>query len=172
MIVGVRRDRLGVAALANGLGCRRIRVNYIGQLAKPHLAVHRHSDFADHIAGMAADDRRTQDLVFAFFDMNLNKSFGLPVDDGTVDVIELPGKCFKFNVLFLQILLIQSHMRHFRFRVGRPRNDQIGKLVTTKEKRISNYAQKAVDKKKMEPEKAARVVENINYTTDYTKIKY
>jgi enoyl-CoA hydratase/3-hydroxyacyl-CoA dehydrogenase len=40
------------------------------------------------------------------------------------------------------------------------------------EQRISTYAQKAVDKKKMEPEKAARVVENINYTTDYNKIKY
>ena len=40
------------------------------------------------------------------------------------------------------------------------------------EQRISTYAQKAVDKKKMKPEKAARVVENINYTTDYNKIKY
>ena len=40
------------------------------------------------------------------------------------------------------------------------------------EQRISTYAQKAVDKKKMEPEKAVRVVENINYTTDYNKIKY
>jgi len=40
------------------------------------------------------------------------------------------------------------------------------------EQRISTYAQKAIDKKKMKPEKAAKVVENIDYTTDYNKIKY
>jgi len=40
------------------------------------------------------------------------------------------------------------------------------------EQRISTYAQKAIDKKKMEPEKAAKVVGNINYTTDYEKIKH
>jgi enoyl-CoA hydratase/3-hydroxyacyl-CoA dehydrogenase len=37
--------------------------------------------------------------------------------------------------------------------------------------RILNYAQKAVDKKKMKPEKAAAVTENIVYTTDYQQIK-
>ena len=40
------------------------------------------------------------------------------------------------------------------------------------EQRISTYAQKAIDKKKLEPEKAAKVVGNINYTTDYEKIKH
>jgi enoyl-CoA hydratase/3-hydroxyacyl-CoA dehydrogenase len=34
-----------------------------------------------------------------------------------------------------------------------------------------NYTQKAVDKKKMKPEKAAAVTENIVYTTDYQQIK-
>lgn len=39
------------------------------------------------------------------------------------------------------------------------------------EKRITGYTQKAIDRKKMKPEKAAEVRKNIVYTTDYEKIK-
>ena len=39
------------------------------------------------------------------------------------------------------------------------------------EQRIVGYTQKAVDKKKMKPEKAAAVSQNIIYTTDYEQIK-
>jgi enoyl-CoA hydratase/3-hydroxyacyl-CoA dehydrogenase len=39
------------------------------------------------------------------------------------------------------------------------------------EKRLASYAQKAVDRKKMSPEKAAAVLKNISYTQDYNDIK-
>jgi len=39
------------------------------------------------------------------------------------------------------------------------------------EQRIIGYTQKAIDRKKMKPEKAAAVLENIVYTTDYEQIK-
>jgi len=39
------------------------------------------------------------------------------------------------------------------------------------EKRIAGYTQKAIDRKKMNPEKAAAVRENIVFTTDYEQIK-
>ena len=39
------------------------------------------------------------------------------------------------------------------------------------EKRLAAYAQKAVDRKKMSPEKAAAVLKNITYTQDYNDIK-
>jgi len=39
------------------------------------------------------------------------------------------------------------------------------------EKRLNGYMQKAVDKKKMKPEMAKAVAENIVYTTDYSQIK-
>jgi enoyl-CoA hydratase/3-hydroxyacyl-CoA dehydrogenase len=39
------------------------------------------------------------------------------------------------------------------------------------EKRIAGYTQKAIDRKKMKPEKAAAVRENIVFTTDYEQIK-
>jgi len=45
------------------------------------------------------------------------------------------------------------------------------KPLRNAEKRLAAYAQKAVDRKKMKPEKAAAVLENIVYTQDYNEIK-
>ena len=49
--------------------------------------------------------------------------------------------------------------------------DVVEEPLKQAEKRINGYAQKAIDRKKMNPEKAAAVVENIVYTTDYEQIK-
>jgi enoyl-CoA hydratase/3-hydroxyacyl-CoA dehydrogenase len=49
--------------------------------------------------------------------------------------------------------------------------DVIEKPLQLAEQRIAGYTLKAVDKKKMNPEKAAAVRENIVYTTNYEKIK-
>jgi enoyl-CoA hydratase/3-hydroxyacyl-CoA dehydrogenase len=49
--------------------------------------------------------------------------------------------------------------------------DVIEKPLQLAEQRIAGYTDKAIDKKKMKPEKAAAVRENIVYTTDYEQIK-
>ena len=49
--------------------------------------------------------------------------------------------------------------------------DVVEAPLKSAEQRISGYTQKAVDKKKMKPEKAGAVRENIIYTTDYSQIK-
>jgi len=49
--------------------------------------------------------------------------------------------------------------------------DVVEEPLKKAEQRIIGYAEKAVDKKKMTPEKAAVVRDNIVYTTDYEKIK-
>jgi enoyl-CoA hydratase/3-hydroxyacyl-CoA dehydrogenase len=49
--------------------------------------------------------------------------------------------------------------------------DVVEEPLKSAEQRIIGYSRKAVDKKKMTPEKAAVVLENIVYTTDYQKIK-
>ena len=49
--------------------------------------------------------------------------------------------------------------------------DVIEEPLERAEQRIISYTQKAIDKKKMKPDKAATVRENIVYTTDYSKIK-
>jgi enoyl-CoA hydratase/3-hydroxyacyl-CoA dehydrogenase len=49
--------------------------------------------------------------------------------------------------------------------------DVVEEPLRKAEQRIVGYTQKAVDKKKMKPEKAAAVSQNIVYTTDYEQIK-
>jgi len=49
--------------------------------------------------------------------------------------------------------------------------DVVEKPLQLAEQRISGYTDKAIDKKKMSPEKAAAVRQNIVYTTDYPQIK-
>jgi enoyl-CoA hydratase/3-hydroxyacyl-CoA dehydrogenase len=49
--------------------------------------------------------------------------------------------------------------------------DVVEKPLQLAKQRIAGYTEKAVDKKKMKPEKAAAVLENIVYTTDYQQIK-
>ena len=49
--------------------------------------------------------------------------------------------------------------------------DVVEEPLKTAEQRIVGYTKKAVDKKKMKPEKAAAVSQNIVYTTDYEQIK-
>jgi len=49
--------------------------------------------------------------------------------------------------------------------------DVVEEPLQKAEKRLSGYIQKAVDKKKMKPDMAEAVGENIIYTTDYSKIR-
>ena len=49
--------------------------------------------------------------------------------------------------------------------------DVVAEPLKRAEQRIVGYTQKAVDKKKMKPEKAAAVSRNIVYTTDYEQIR-
>jgi len=49
--------------------------------------------------------------------------------------------------------------------------DVVDEALERAEKRILGYTEKAVDKKKMAPEKAAAVRQNIVYTKDYAAIK-
>jgi len=49
--------------------------------------------------------------------------------------------------------------------------DVVEKPLQLAEQRIAGYTEKAIDKKKMTPQKAADVSQNIVYTTDYEQIK-
>jgi enoyl-CoA hydratase/3-hydroxyacyl-CoA dehydrogenase len=49
--------------------------------------------------------------------------------------------------------------------------DVVEKPLKQAQQRIEGYAKKAIEKKMMKPEKAAAVLENIVYTTDYARIK-
>jgi hypothetical protein len=58
---------------------------------------------ADHVTGMAADNRRSKDLILAFFDVNLYKPSGLPINDGPVHTVKGPADGRVFNPAFFQM---------------------------------------------------------------------
>src|SRR6266568_1977261 len=69
---------VGIAALTNGLGLRRVGVNDGGQSAQTEARCHRHADFTDHFAGVTSNDGCAEDFIPAFSDMNFTKpSFSL-----------------------------------------------------------------------------------------------
>ena len=49
--------------------------------------------------------------------------------------------------------------------------DVVEKQLKKAEERFKGYVQKSIDKKKMKPEKANSVLENILYTSDYSNLK-
>ena len=49
--------------------------------------------------------------------------------------------------------------------------DVVEKPLQNAEKRFAGYAQKALDRKKMSPDQAKAILDNIIYTTDYSQIK-
>src|SRR5882724_2466922 len=70
---------VGIAALTNGLGLRRVGVNDGGQSAQTEASCHRHADFTDHLAGMACYDGCSEDFIPAFSDMQFHKTIFLTV---------------------------------------------------------------------------------------------
>src|SRR6058998_917580 len=65
---------VGIAALTNSLGLRRVGVNDGGQSAQTEASCHRHADFADDLAGMARNDGCSEDFIPALSDMQFHKT--------------------------------------------------------------------------------------------------
>src|SRR6266850_4377616 len=60
---------VGIATLTNGFGLRWVGMNYRGQSAESEASLHRRTDFADHLAGMARHDSCSEDFIVPFPDV-------------------------------------------------------------------------------------------------------
>src|SRR5437667_3610288 len=65
---------VGIAALTNGLGLRRVGVNDGGQSAQTEASRHRHADFTDHFPGVTSNDGCPEYFIPAFSDMQFHKT--------------------------------------------------------------------------------------------------
>src|SRR6266540_263008 len=65
---------VSIAALAERFGLRRVRVNDRSQFAQPDASRHRHTDFADHLAGMARNDGCSENFIVPFADVEFHKT--------------------------------------------------------------------------------------------------
>src|SRR2546422_250483 len=89
---------VGIATLTNGFGLRRVWVNYRGQSAQPEASRHGHTDFADHLAGMARNDGCSEDFIVPFPDVEFYKTIFLTVQNRAVHLLKLAHVGVHFHV--------------------------------------------------------------------------
>src|SRR6266568_7627962 len=80
---------VGIAALTNGLGLRRVGVNDGGQSAQTEASCHRHADFTDHFAGVTSNDGCAEDFIPAFPDMQFHKTVFLALQKSAIHILKL-----------------------------------------------------------------------------------
>ena len=56
-------------------------MDYRCQAAQPHTTLHCYANFTDHVASMAANNRGTNNIVFAFGHMDFNKTIFFAIDN-------------------------------------------------------------------------------------------
>src|SRR6267378_3594948 len=88
---------VSIAALAERFGLRRVRVNDRSQFAQPDASRHRHTDFADHLAGMARNDGCSEDFIVPFPDVDFHETIFLTVQNRAVHLPELPHVGVHFD---------------------------------------------------------------------------
>src|SRR6266496_1712564 len=80
---------VGIAALTNALGLRRVGVNDSGQSAQTEASRHRHADFTDHFAGVTSNNGCPEDFIPTFSDMQFHKTIFLTVQNRAVYLLKL-----------------------------------------------------------------------------------
>src|SRR5216683_7869059 len=72
---------VSIAALTERFGLRWVRMNHRSQFAQSDASRHRHTDFADHLAGMTRHDGCSEDFIVPFPDVEFHKTIFLTVQN-------------------------------------------------------------------------------------------
>src|SRR3989441_894821 len=130
---------VSIAALAERFGLRRVRVNDRSQFAQPDASRHRHTDFADHLAGMARNDGCSEDFIVPFPDVEFHKTIFLTVQNRAVHLLELAHVGVHFHAALAGVTFIETDVSDFRVGVSAPGHRESTCLLAAKEQGILNY---------------------------------
>jgi len=130
---------VSIATLAERFGLRRVRVNDRGQFAQPDASRHRHTDFADHLAGMPRNDGCSEDFIVPFPDVEFHKTIFLTVQNRAVHLLELAHVGVHFHSALAGVTFIETDVSDFRVGVSAPGHRESTCLLAAKEQRILNY---------------------------------
>ena len=87
------------------------------------------NDYKDHIAVVASHDRRADNLVRAFLDVNFCETVVFAFENREIHVAEVLHIDIDFDSLFLGFMFVQSYMRYLWGRVRTPRNLERTRLL-------------------------------------------
>src|SRR5437016_7818835 len=108
-----------------GFGKRGIDMDRAEDLVEPDAVFHRTDKFGDELPGVLADDRYTQDAVFARRGEYFHHAMGLLVGDGPIEVVKGVARHLAGYVLLLRFALVQTRARDFRVGEGCPGDDLV-----------------------------------------------
>src|SRR5438552_5975740 len=106
-------------------GKRGIDMDRAEDLVEPDAVFHRTDKFGDELPGVLADDRCTQDAVFARRGEYFHYAMGLLVGDGPVEIVKGVARYLAGYVLLLRFDLVQSHTCDFRVGEGCPGDHRV-----------------------------------------------
>ncbi len=115
---------VGVRNLFDDLRLRRIGVDRPGDLPQSYARRHGEGELGDHFPRVPGDERRPEDLVRSFLNVNLQKALFLAVEDSPVHVRKLQGEGLHGDAPFDGVILIQPYVGDLRVGVGAPRDGQ------------------------------------------------
>ena len=102
----------GITALAERFCLRRVRMNDRSQFAQTDPGRHGHTDFTNHLSGVARHDGRSKDFIASLLDMEFDETIFLAVQHRAVHVLELAHVSVDFQAAAASQIPVQ--------RVGNP----------------------------------------------------
>ena len=114
-------------------------MNRRAEAAEADLVRHREGEFADQIAGVGGDDRRTDNVIGALAHVHPHKALVFAIEDGAVDLRERLGKRVDRDTLRGGFGGGETDVRDFRRGVGGPRNRERGRAAAALEEGVLNH---------------------------------
>src|SRR5438132_3109681 len=114
-------------------------MNHRSQSAQADASRHRHTDFTDHLAGMACNDGCSEDFIVPFPDVEFHKTIFLTVQNRAVHLLELADVGVHFDAALAGVTFIETDVSDFRVGVSAPGHRESTCLLAAKEQRILNY---------------------------------
>src|SRR5258708_6206097 len=104
-------------------------MNHRSQFAQADSRCHRHTDFTDHLAGMARYDGCSEEF---------HKTIFLTVQNGAVHVLDLAQVSVQFYAALAGVAFIETDVSDFRIGVSAPGHGESACLLAAKEEGILN----------------------------------
>src|SRR5258705_10930825 len=106
---------------------------HVAQLAESDTGGDCGSQLGNHLARMARDDRRTDNLVAAAANVHLHESVRLPIEHGTIHFRQFLRVSIDFDSALRGFGRIQSDVRDFGIGVRTPWNSKSANTLTAEE---------------------------------------
>src|SRR5262249_5323685 len=95
-------------------------MNDRGERAETDFGGHGQGNLINHLPGVASDNRRPEDAVGAFPDMNFNESSFLTIDNGPVYLPQGNSKRVDVESLFLGVVWVHTDVSDLRVGIRAP----------------------------------------------------